>query len=252
MAYGGERGCDIGDRYAICGRIAQTTWPLYHDDRQAKPSRRVYLAVTGAAAGVLGYNGFNAVLLQHADFFIRRKRAASGDVTRVRHLQRRFNRIDAADQITVHGSGFERRKLLSAKCQKRPLRRMAEGGNGLFGRIDTLPRVSRPALPGGTRKHDQRNLCKSCRFNGIGRNSGRIGMGGIHKNIETLIANELCEADSPAKATASHRHGLFDRRKCTSRHGQQNSIAGVFRQPPGQNTGIRRAAEYEYGACHDL
>ena len=252
MADGGERRRYVRHRRALEGRVAERLRPLNHDDRQAKPSRRFNLAVTGAATGILGDHRLDAVVLQHADFVIQREGAARGDVARIRYIQRRLQGVDAADEIAVPGCGFEGKKLLTAESQKYTPAFISERVNGQFDGIDALPPVTRLLLPGGARKRDERNVGQPCRFNRVGGNSCRIGMGGIDQNIEALGADEIRQPRRSAKPAAAHRYRLFDRRERAARHGQQNSVAGVLCQPAGQNAGIRRTAKDEYGACHDV
>jgi hypothetical protein len=252
MANGGERSCNIRHRHVIQGRVVPLSRPLDHDDRQAEPSRRFDLAIARAATGVFRDHRLDAVFFQYADFVVQRKGAARGNVARMRQFQWRLHRVDAADEIVVLGRGFERKKLLSAERQKYMFASVAERGDSLFDAIDIMPPVTRLTLPGGTREDDQRNFGKPCGLNGIGGNLCRIGMGGVHQNIETLGANEIRETNSAAKTAAAHRHRLFDRRQCAAGHGEQDSVAGVLRQPAGQNAGIRRATKDEYGACHDV
>lgn len=252
MAYCGERIGDIRHGHTIRGRIVQPLRPLDHDDRQAKPSRRFDLAVTGAAARVFRYHHLDAVFLQHADFIFRHERTPRGDIARIRCLQRRLHRVDAADEVAVLGGRFERKKLLTAERQKHASARGAQRGNGLPNGMDALPFVTRLTRPDWTRKDNQWNVGKPCSLDGIGGNSGRIGMGGIHENIETLCANEIRQPSRATKPAGAHRHGLLHRRERAPGHGQQNSVAGFFCQPAGQNAGIRRAAKDENGACHDL
>ncbi len=250
MADGGERSRYIRHVRAI--GVVQLWRPLDHDDRQAESPRRFDLAVTGTAAGVFGNHRLDAVFFQHSDFFIQHKRAARGDVTRIRHFQRRLHRVDAADEIAVLGRGCERKKLLPSQCQKHTFAFVSERGNGLFNGIDALPHVTRLALPGGARKRYERYFGKSGRLDGVGGNPCRIGMGGIHENIEAFGVNEVRKTRRTAKPAAAHRHWLFHWRKRTPGHGEQNSVAGVLCQPAGQNAGICRAAKDEYGACHDV
>ncbi len=252
MANGGERSGNIRHRHVIQGRVVPLSRPVDHDDWQAELSRRFDLAIARAATGVFRDHRVDAVFFQHADFVVQRKGAARGNVARMRQFQWRLHRVDAADEIVVLGCGFERKKLLPSQSQKHAPAFAAERGDSLFDSVDTMPPVTRLALPGRTRKDDQRNFGKPCGLNGIGGNLCRIGMGGVHQNIEILCANEIRETDSAAKAAAAHRHRLFDRRERAASHGEQNSVAGFLRQPAGQNAGIRRAAKDEYGACHDV
>lgn len=252
MADGGERRRYVRHRRALQGRAAERLRPLNHDDRQAKPSRRFDLAVTGAATGILGNHRLDAVVLQHADFVIQCKGAARGDVARIRYFQRRLHGVDAADEIIVPRGGFEGEKLLAAESQKYTPAFISEHVNGLFDGFDALPPVTRLLLPGGARKRDERNVSQPCRFNRVDGNSRRIGMGGIDQNIEALGADEIRQPRRAAKTATAHWYWLFDRRERAARHGQQNSVAGVLCQPAGQNAGIRRTAKDEYGACHDV
>lgn len=249
MADGGER-----SRYIRHVRaIGVVQWrPLDHDDRQAEPSRRFDLAITGTAARILGNNSLDAVFFQHANFVIQHKGTARGHIAGIRHLQRRLHRIDTADDIAMLRGSFEGKKLLPSQCQKHTFAFIAERGNSLPDGIDTLPPVTRLVLPGGARKRYERNSGKLCRLDGVGGNPCGIGMGGIHENIEALEANEICKTRRTAKPAAAHRHWLFHWRKRTPGHGEQDSVAGVLCQLAGQNAGIRRAAKDEYGACHDV
>lgn len=252
MVDGGERSCNIRHGRAIQRRVVPLLRPVDHDDRQAEPSRCFDLAIARAATGVFRDHRLDAVFFQHADFVVQRKGTARGNIARMRQFQWRLHRVDAADEIVVPGRGFERKKLLSAERQKYMFAFVAERGDCLFDSVDTMPPVTRLALPGGTRKDDQRNFGKPCCLNGIGGNLRRIGMGGVHQNIETLGANEIRQPARAAKTAAAHWHWLFDRRERAAGHGEQNSVAGFLCQPAGQNAGIRRAAKDEYGACHDV
>lgn len=250
MADGGERSRYI--RHVRVIGVVPLGRPLDHDDRNAETPRRFDLVITGTAAGILGNNSLDTVFFQHADFVIERKGTARGHIARIRHLERRLHRIDAADKIAVLRGDFEREKFLPSERQKHALAFAAERRNGLFDGIDTLPPVPRLALPGGARKRYERNFGKSGCLDGIGGNPRRIGMGGVHENIEALGANEIRKTRRTAKPAAAHRHGLFHWRKRASGHGEQDSVAGVLCQLAGQNAGIRRAAKDEYGACHDV
>lgn len=252
MVDGGERSGYIRYGRAIEGRVVQQSRPLDHDDRQAEPSCSLDLSIARAATRIFRDQGLDAIVFEHADFIIHRKRTARGHVARMRQFQWRLYRVDAADEIVVLGRGFERKKLLSAERQKYTFAFVAERGDSLFDSVDTMPPVTRLALPGRTGKDDKRNFGEPRGLNGIGGNLRRIGMGGVNQNIETLGANEIRQPASAAKTAAAHRHRLFDRRERATGHGEQNSIAGFFGQPAGQNAGIRRAAKDEYGACHDV
>lgn len=252
MVDGGERSRYIRHRYACGGRVVRLPRPLDHDNRQMELSGRFDLAVTCCATRVFRYHDLNAVFFQHTDFVLRCERTACSDVTRIRQLQRRFHGIDAADEIVVLGRGLKRKKLLSTERQKHASALAAKRDDRLIDALDTLPVIARLTLPGRTRKPDERNACSLRRLHGIGGNSGGIGMGRIHQNIEIPGADEIRQPRRTAEAATAHGYGLFHRGDRAARHGEQDTIAGIFAQPAGQEAGIGRAAKNEYGACHDL
>lgn len=252
MANGGERSGNVRHRHVIQGRVVLLSRPVDHDDRKAEPSRRFDLTIARAATGVFRDHRLDAVFVQHADFVVQRKGAARGNIARMRQFQWRLHRVDAADEIVVLGRGFERKKLLPSQSQKHASAFAAERGDSLFDSVDIMPPVTRLALPGRTRKDDQRNSGEPRRLNGIGGNFRRIGMGGVHENIEIPGANEIRKTASTTEAATTHRHWLFHRRERPAGHGEENTVAGFLRQPARQYPGIRRAAKDEYGACHDV
>ena len=76
------------------------------------------LAVGRRAAAVLGDDGVDAVCLEKLRGRRLRETAARENVGRIRHAERRLDRIDAADQIGVLRRGLEGRDFLTAERQE--------------------------------------------------------------------------------------------------------------------------------------
>ena len=252
MGNGGERSGNVRHRDGTRGWVASLLRPLDHDDGQAQPPRSIDLAIARTAARVFRNQSVDSVLGEHADFILQREGTACGHVPRLREDQRRIHGVDAADEIMVLGCGFERKKLLPSQSQKHAFAFASDRRHSLFDAGHLMPYVTRLALPGRPGKDDKRHFGEPRRLNGIGGNSRRIGMSCVHENVETPAANEIRKTAGATEATTAHRHRLFDRRKCSASHGEQNAVTGFLRQPACQYPGIRRAAKDEYGACHDV
>ncbi len=249
MADCGQRSLDI--RHHDAHRIGLlASGAVDHDHRNAKRAGSFDFRKGRRTAGVFRDDHLDPVALQHVDFIGKRKGSTRRDVARIRNLKRRFYRIDAADQIAVLRRGFKGQELLSAKRQKSVFADGTQGGDRFLDASNVQPMVALPRHPGRTRQSDQRYACHASGPYGIGRNARRIRVRRIHQQIETFLGNIARQTLSAAKAPDAHRDGLLDRVLRAARHGQQNSVAGVFGELSSQNAGIRRAAENEDGACH--
>lgn len=249
MADCGQRSLDIRhhDAHRI-GPLASGT--VDHDHRDAKRAGRFDFRIGGRTAGVFRDDHLDAVALQHVDLIGERKGSTRRDVPRIRNFERRFYRIDAADQIAVLGRGFKGQELLSAKRQKCVCADGTKRCNGFLDASHVQPTVALPRNPSRARQSDKSDACHVSSPYSIGGNARRIRVRRIHQQIETFLGNIARQALCAAKAADAHRDGLLDRVLRAARHGQQNSVAGVFGKLSSQNAGIRRAAENEDGACH--
>ena len=249
MADCGERSLDIRHYNARrIGLLASGT--VDHDYRNAKRAGRFDLRIGRRPAGVFRDDHLDPPALQHVNLIGKRKRSTRRDVARIRNFERWFYRIDAADQIAVLRRSFKGQKLLSAKSQKSVCADGTKCCDSFLDASHVQPVVALPRNPGRARQSDQSDACYVSGPHGIGGNARRIWVRRIHQQIEAFLGNIARQAHSAAKAADTHRDGLLDRVLRTARHGQQNSVAGVFGKLPSQNAGIRRAAENEDGACH--
>lgn len=247
MADGGQRSLDIGNRASF-----GAGWSVDHDDWNFEHTRSLDFSVSRRSTGVFRDDHFDPIVFQHGDFVSQRKRSASGDVLRMRHIQRRINGVYAADEVTVPGRCFEGQKFLTSKGKEDALRFAADSRNRAFDVGNGRPEIAVHLLPGRSGKAYQRNTRKLRGLNGIGGNAGGIGMCGIHQKVETFRADESGKTLRASKPAGTDWNTLLYRIFRTPRHGQQNAAAGPFAELSRQKAGIGCSAENEYGACHDL
>ncbi len=245
MANGGQSSFDIRHRVAVTA-----WWPVDHHNRYVERTRGLDLAIGCLATGVFRHDHVDAVVVEHRDFIVERKGPARGDVSRLWHRKRRFDRIDAAYKISVLRSGLKRQKLLPTKCEKSVFRLGAERSDSSLDIYNSLPIVAMHGHPCRARQRYQRHPGTLRSLNSIGGNSCRIGMGCVHQQVETFRTKEIGKPLCPTETANTDGNGLLDRIFRAASHGQQNPVAGITGKTTGQNAGIRRAAENENGACH--
>lgn len=247
MADGGQGGID--GRYVSCAGKRRA---LDHQYRDAQPSRRLDLCIGRRAAGVFGNDEGDTVIAQQGHFVVQRKGTASGDVTRVDNVERWLDRIDAANEIMVLRCCLEGQKFLTTEREEGVCAFRAESSHSTLDIGHALPVIIGLFFPSGALQRDKRNLGQSCGLDCVGRDTRRIRVRRIDQQIELVFGDERRQTARAAKASGAHRHGLRHRITGAASHGQKQPITGVFRQFSGQNAGIRRTAENEYGACHGV
>ncbi|SCX17816.1 hypothetical protein DSM25558_2345 [Agrobacterium sp. DSM 25558] len=247
MADGGQGSIDVRDRRGVCPHRS-----LDHQHPYAQLARRFNLRIGSRAARVFGYDGSDVIFTQQLDFVLQSEGPARRNIPGMRYRQKRLNRIDAADEIMVLGCGLEGQQFLTAKREESLGARVSKSSNSAFHIDHALPVIPDLSLPRRTFQSDKWNIRHFCGFNGVCRDAGRVRVGRVHQKIEPIFRDEVGQSTCTAKAAGAHRHRLLNRITGTAGHRQKKPIAGVFRQFSGQNTGIRRAAENEYRACHGL
>ena len=126
--------------------------PAQHDHRQAERARRRDLAVGRRAAAVLRDDDLDPMLLEQRAIVGFRERPAAGDIARMRHGERRIDRIDAAHEIMVLRRAGERRELLAAEREKDAARRVLRARAAAAGISATsVQRSPATAIQGGRR-----------------------------------------------------------------------------------------------------
>ncbi len=247
MADGGQRRFNIRHGHAAAER-----WAVDHQHFDAKLSRRFDLRIGCRATGILADNKADAVFTQQVDFVFHRERPTRRNVTRMRHAERRLDRINASDEVIVLRRGLEGQKLLTTQRKEGV---GALGPESAYGAVDighTLPVIISLFFPCGTLQCHQRYLRDRGGLNGVGGYARRVRVGGIHQQIEVMFHDKGGKSAGTAKAAASHRHRLHNRVTGAASQREQKTVAGVFSQFSSQNAGMRRAAKNEYGACHGV
>ncbi len=247
MADGGQGSIDVWDRRSVCPHRA-----LDHQHPYAKLARRFNLRVGRRAAGVFGDDERDVIFTQQVDFISQREGPARRQVTGMRHRQRRLDRIDAADEIMVLRRGLEGQQFLTTEREESGGARVSKSSNSAFHIGHALPVIPGLSLPRRAFQSDKRNIGQFCGLDGVCRDAGRVRVRRVYQKIEPIFRDEVGQSICTAKAAGAHRHRLLNRVTGAACHRQKQPVAGVFCQFSGQNTGIRRATENEYGACHGL
>ncbi len=247
MADGGQGSIDVRDRLDICPHRT-----LDHQHPYSQTARRFNLRVGRRAAGVFGDDERNVIFTQQVDFISQREGPARRQVTGMRHRQRRLDRIDAADEIMVLRCGLEGQQFLTTEREESLGARVSKSSDSAFHIGHALPIIAGLSLPRRALQSDKWNIGQFCGLNGVCRDARRVRVGRIHQKIEPIFRDEVGQSFCTAKSAGAHRHRLLNRITGTAGHRQKQPVAGVFRQFSSQNTGIRRAAKNEYGACHGL
>ena len=143
---------------ARAGRHVRQRRTADEKDLDAERARGGDLAVGRLPAAVLGDDRVDAVCFEQRAVVGLGKGSAREDVGRMRHAERRLDRIDAADEIGVLRRGLEGREFLAAEREKDFSRGVAERRRRL--RQHRRPSVQRSPgclLPGGAAQCDSGN-----------------------------------------------------------------------------------------------
>lgn len=219
--------------------------PPQHDHRESERTRGCDLAVGRGAAAVLGHDDFDAMLRQQNLLVAFGKWTAADNVRRVRHIQRRLDRIDTPDEIVVLRRRGERRDLVPADGEQHTFRRRSERRNGAGHIIDANPAIARHNAPCRSPQGNQRNPGRMGSFCGVFRNHRGIGMRGIDQGVDMFGGEISGQSFRAAKTADPHRNRLSRRRFGAAGERQHRFDVGAIRQQSRELPRFRRAAEYE-------
>ena len=177
-------------------RIARCRLPIGrdgafdHHDANAEPARCFQFRLSGAAAGVLGDDDFDAVRLQQGEFILQPERAAQGQADRVgRHALGR-GRIDAAYKIGMLRGCSERREILLPDGEQNPPRLLADSLSGCLHIGHHRPFVTCVRCPGGAVDRQEGNSGQLRGFDGVAFHLAGEGMGGVDQGVESALAQK--------------------------------------------------------------
>lgn len=207
-----------------------------HDYFDAESPRGGNLAVGGGAAAIFRNHGVDAMLNEQHRIISFAERPARNDVSGLRHLQRRIDRVDTAYQIKMLRRLSKWRYFLSSDSEKDAARRLVQHLNGFFGICHFLPAVTDYSGPWRSPQGQQRyagDLRRPCR---IGRNYRRIGMRGIDQIISVFEAKIVRETADAAETAPAQRHQVLSWRERPAGKGERYGILRApghsFREPP--------------------
>ena len=216
---------------------------LDHDHLDSEPPRCLDLPIGRVTAAVLGDDHLDSMPLQHLQLIVQAERTPAVDVADVRHGQRRFDGIDAADPVMMLRRRVRLMRLLPASRKEDTQRLGAKCSDGLRNAMYGKPVIAFDRHPRRTAQRKGRNSALSSRLRGIGGDAGREGMGGIDHQIDLFIDDIAGKSLCAPETAAAHRNGL--RRRIGGSSGKrQNNIEITARgKRPRQRSGLGRAAE---------
>jgi hypothetical protein len=202
--------------------------PSEHQNGYTQSPRRRNLAVGSGAAAVLSDDGIDGVRSEQLAVVRLGERTPRKNVMRIGNRKRRIDRIDTADEVMMLRSRAERIQLLPPDCQKDASWIRAQRTNRSLRIINVEPRIAGDSGPWGAAysKNVNSGLLRS--FHRIPGNDPRIRMGRIDQQIDPVSADVVSESVRAAKAPASYRNGLSDRRRSSprERHGREKIATG--------------------------
>lgn len=233
-----ERSTDSGHRPHGGGRRTRD-----HDHIEAKPARRLDLAVGGRAATVLGDDDVDAVALQKRALPLHVERPTVEQALHVWEAQWRIDGIDAPYEIEMLRSGFGDMRFLTTDCEKDATRRQAQPGDRLRRRFDVSPAVTSlfgPLRPSKRKRGDAELRGSLLRISG---NTRGERVRGIDQEIECMLPEEIGKSFGSAEASDTRGDGLGGRVFRTTGERQQHAMAAI-----GQ--GLREVASFSRSAKH--
>ena len=159
--------------------------------------------------------------------------------------QRRFDRIDAADQIKVLRRRRQRREFGAAERDKDPARPLSQPTHCIRDIGCFAPAVPSNGSPRRPAQHNQPHARLARGGDGICRNDIRIGMRRVDQSVDAFLPQIIGKTGNAAKAAAADRHRLRRRRLGAAGERHDDFEVRTRRQAFGQFPRFRRAAKDE-------
>ena len=217
--------------------------PLDEDHRQAEIARGIELGASHHAAGILGDEQGNAMLL-HQGAVIGTAEGRAGDDhlrPRQRHACRR---IDKAQEIGVLGPRGERIEVLPADGEKDAPRFVRQGGDRLCDIRHPLPAIARAGRPSRPFEREQGDAGLLGRQKRVAAHAGGERMRRIHDMRDPLGTKEFHKprnASEPSNADGQRLRRGFLRAPGIG----EERIPARFREQGRQPARLLRSAEKE-------
>lgn len=216
-----------------------------HDDGDAEHPRREQFGLRGCAAGVFGYDDFDAFVGQHLTVRNLREGAARGDDFGARGQGFGRGGVDAADDVVMPGDGGEGGEVFAADGQENPAWRAAQSGGGM-GHVRYFgPAVAFRCLPGGAFDQQEGGFCLADGDDGVLTHPRGEGVRGDDERLYIVFKQVSGKARDAAEAAAAPWDIRQTRCGGAARQRERGGEARVVRQEIGQGGGFAGAAEDE-------
>lgn len=189
-------------------RRRRNRWPFDKDGREGKPAGGRELGIARRAATVLSDDQFDAMPAEKFDFTIFIEGTAGQNIGRVRHAERRIDRIDTSDQIAVPRRLGQRPQFLAPEGHQYTPGIRARTTHGIGHRFGLGPMVPGYGLPGGTSYGEELYARRRRRVDGIFRYHVRERMGCVDHDFGFAGTEITGEAPRSAKAADPDGDGL--------------------------------------------
>jgi hypothetical protein len=197
-----------------------------HEYRDSKCARGGNLAIGRLTAAVLRNDRVNRKQLEQVPIVRLGEGATLENVSGVRHIQRRIDRIHAANKVVMLWSRAEWTQLLPPDSEKNPSRTLAQRPDGSLRIGNIYPDIAIDPTPGWPAHRQYWRPGSSSCCGGVRGNVCGVRMRSIDQKIDTLSQEILRKPISSPKSAATHGNGLSSRRRRTARkRDRRNQIA---------------------------
>lgn len=234
-----------GGRHVRQGRAGD------HHHLNTERARRGDLAVGGLAATVLADDGVDTVVEEQLSFVGFGKRAAGENIAGVRHIERGYDRIDAAHEIAVLRRGTERACFLPAERKEDPALPAAQCENGSRNAVRHRPAVADDARPSRTTQGEQADTGARRRVRRVGGHARGVGMGRVDQQAGRALPEKFGETVHAAEAAVAGPDALVWRSLGAASQRKQNLGIRALRQPQGDPARFAGTAENKNAVGHD-
>ena len=239
-----EPGNRFGNRWH--GRAIRNRRPPEHEYRDPQQSGCRNLAVGRLSPAVFCHHSVDRERLEHRPILTFREGATGKNVMSVRHIERRLDRIDAADEVVVLWGNGKWSQFLPPNCQKDVSGALAQRTNCILriGYID--PDITVHGGPRRPAKGEDWRVSLRSGLHGIRGNRFGIRMRCIDQEIDALSAKISCESVSTPEAASAYRDGLRSgRRRSAGKRNRGDELTVGERESklaslrgPSQNQGV--------------
>jgi hypothetical protein len=239
-----EPGNSFGNR--CDGRAIRNRRPPEHEYRDPEQSGCRNLAVGRLSPAVLCHHGVDGERLEYRPVLSLREGPTRKDVVRVRHIERRLDGIDTADEIVVLWCGAEWSQFLPPDRQKDSPGARAQRTNCVLCIGDIDPDIAVHSGPGQPAHSKNRSVGLRSGPHGISGDRFGVRVCGIDQEVDVAGAKIFCESVGTPKTASAHRNGLRGgSRRPAGKRNRRGEVTAGEREPelaslrgPSQNQNV--------------